>query len=248
MEKFWDAVSSKLADRLAEAFVGPGAVFWIALLSTIYLADHKRVVDFLTPLERSPYPVFVGAAVLVGLLLTSFALDRTVLPTLKFLEGYWGGRLRRLFARPWIDRRKSFEMALAEMLSSVGGDADRLTSPDRDRFLSLDQRRSNISNNNSSVMPTRLGNIIRSAEETPYQKYGLDTVGTWIHLWFVVPDVVRDQITAARSTIDVGVRSVLCFVALPWPFGLYQLVTAVGFVAFRCCSAMQHIAGRARRR
>ncbi|MEL7358245.1 MAG: hypothetical protein AAFN40_16980 [Cyanobacteria bacterium J06560_6] len=58
----------------------------------------------------------------------------------------------------------------------------------------------------NSMMPTRLGNILRAAESRPRAKYGLDTIICWPVLWLVLPDGVKVELMQARASLDRSVR------------------------------------------
>jgi hypothetical protein len=61
------------------------------------------------------------------------------------------------------------------------------------------------------VLPTRLGNAIRAAESyaRDRQRYGIDAVFFWPRLYPLLPDALRDSLTAARSSMEQ-----LLFIAL----------------------------------
>jgi len=43
-------------------------------------------------------------------------------------------------------------------------------------------------------MPTHLGNILRAAEDYSHVVYGMDSVFWWSRLWFLLPDLVRNEV------------------------------------------------------
>jgi len=70
--------------------------------------------------------------------------------------------------------------------------------------------------------PTRLGNIIKSFEEYPNVKYGLDSVFYWYRLWVVLDKDLREEIDSAQAVVDSTVY--ISFVS--YVSGLVMLVYA----------------------
>ena len=54
----------------------------------------------------------------------------------------------------------------------------------------------------SPLLPTRLGNTLLAAETHPADKYGLDAVRLWPHLWLLMPDPTRAAVGTARESLD----------------------------------------------
>jgi hypothetical protein len=59
------------------------------------------------------------------------------------------------------------------------------------------------------MMPTRLGNVLKSAESRSRYLYGLDAVICWPRLWLVLPEATRQELVRARVDLDAGARAVL---------------------------------------
>jgi len=83
-------------------------------------------------------------------------------------------------------------------------------------------------------MPTRLGDVLRAAEQRPYEKYGLDTVVCWYRLWMLLPADVKQEISEVRLQLDRAARTwlwgLLFVVWTPW---LWWVAVPVGLlVAF----------------
>jgi hypothetical protein len=70
----------------------------------------------------------------------------------------------------------------------------------------LEERLRRMPTSETLMMPTRLGNILRAAEERPRVKHGLDPVVCWPHLWLVMDKEARDEIVQARSSLDAAVK------------------------------------------
>ena len=69
------------------------------------------------------------------------------------------------------------------------------------------------------ILPTSIGNILRSAEEYPFRVYGLEVNITFPHLWLVIPDHSRSQLSNARQNLDTSVQMFLwCLLLLVWVY------------------------------
>lgn len=58
----------------------------------------------------------------------------------------------------------------------------------------------------SQLMPTRLGNILRAAEQRPLEKYGLDAIICWPRLWLLLPEAVKKDLQEARADLNSAAR------------------------------------------
>lgn len=95
--------------------------------------------------------------------------------------------------------------------------------------------------------PTRLGNVLRSAESYSMDRYGLDSVRLWPRLFHLIPAELRTSMAEARTSMEfllviaflaalyVPLASIyLLVVAGPEPWFFADLLggTAVAFVAY----------------
>ncbi len=55
-------------------------------------------------------------------------------------------------------------------------------------------------------MPTALGNLLRSAEEYPLVRYGLETAVCWPRLWLLLPSATQETLTRARQSLNDAAR------------------------------------------
>jgi hypothetical protein len=83
------------------------------------------------------------------------------------------------------------------------------------------------------MMPTRLGNILKKAEVSSREKYGLNMVATWDRLWLVVSDGVRNEVNSTRAVLD---EKVLVFIwsllIVLWGFWLWwmPIISVIGAI------------------
>lgn len=114
--------------------------------------------------------------------------------------------------------------------------ADGLSAPEAatlSRGLQVTQR---IPEQRQLQMPTRLGNVLRSAERRPMDKYGLDSVVCWTALWLVLPEQTRTELVQARSTVDNATRmwlwGALFLVWTPWTWWAIPIAVLVPALAY----------------
>jgi hypothetical protein len=86
------------------------------------------------------------------------------------------------------------------------------------------------------VMPTRLGDTLRAAEQRSGDKYGLDGVVCWHGLWLVLPVEVRAELVQARLALDRATRmwlwGALFVVWTPWTLWAVPIAVAVPALAY----------------
>lgn len=71
----------------------------------------------------------------------------------------------------------------------------------------------------TDLMPTRLGNILRTAERRPLKKYGLDAIICWSRLWLLLPEAAKKDLQDARTDLNNATRL--------WLWSILFLVWAV---------------------
>jgi hypothetical protein len=132
----------------------------------------------------------VAVAILVLFALVLSAAEGTLL---SLYEGYWGdrgpGRWLAAAGRSWHKRQRDRR----------GSDYE---------FIYLNYPRNRNKNNGGArrpeyIMPTRLGNIIKSAELYPGDdgRYGMDAVFFWPRLYQVIPDDARSGLVDSRTSL-----------------------------------------------
>ncbi len=232
--KFLSSTSEGLAKKSLEWLFGPAFAFWAGGL--ILVSGPKNMVQHWSTLTAQPAPI-QGVLVLAAavLLAGSTALMHSLrLPLLRFLEGYWFWPLRLLEEprmRAWQRRiRRQRQEWSTLVLKKEDG---HLTFREQRRLAHLEQSRVGMPRDMADVMPTRLGNILRTAETRPWQRYGLDAVLLWPRLWLLLPEDICKQLTAARAQMDKQAESWgwgLLFIG--WVFGNYwALAIAVAWMA-----------------
>ncbi|WP_414528468.1 hypothetical protein [Nodularia chucula] len=115
--------------------------------------------------------------------------------------------------------QKARFQALKTIIETQG--ADSLTLADKDEYRQLNEQlltptqqenlvriRLALHNlpANTDLMPTRLGNILRTAERRPLEKYGLDAIICWSRLWLLLPEAAKKDLQNARADLNNAAR------------------------------------------
>ena len=220
---FWDSVGGKLADRWF-ALSSQALVFWAGGLLA-WAAAHGGVPGLEAPGHRlasysgpGQVAVLVGALLLIGA--SAIVVQRLSRPVLRLLEGYWPPPLEPLRDRliGQSARRADTQRAEIRKLAEPVHDGTA-TRRERERYVRLDERLRRMPTTDR-LLPTSIGNTLRAAESRPADKYGLDAVSLWPHMWLLMPDAARQELTAARAALDASVTAavwgLLFLVFIPW--------------------------------
>ncbi|MEU8365109.1 hypothetical protein AB0C27_54760 [Nonomuraea sp. NPDC048882] len=182
MGGLFEAASGVLERRtLVTAFL-PVLAFAMALLGVVLAGvGWAAALRWWSALDVNARILLSAATLLAGLLLTQIVASQRTL-VLRLLEGYWdtlpGGR--RLAGRG----RERHQRLYAGMDHH---DPRMLTYPiDETRF-----------------MPTRLGNLLRGAEEHSRERYGIDAVRAWPRLYPTLPEVFRQSLASAATAMEM---------------------------------------------
>jgi hypothetical protein len=81
-----------------------------------------------------------------------------------------------------------------------------LSFAEQQKLNRISLKQSYMPNREADFMPTRLGNVLRTAERKPLEKYGLDAVICWPRLWMLLPDGVKKDIQESRTELNTAVR------------------------------------------
>lgn len=171
-------------------------------------------------------------ALLFVMMLANVIVTRLTFPTLRFLEGYgWGQPLRRLVVETvdklyYAPRTKEFHQM---------GNPAKLSPEKRARWLELENEQLYLLPK-TDRLPTRLGNTLRSFERRPAQKYGLDALVCWPHLWLLLPESVQKDLAHARQNLDDAIQiwlwSAFFLVWIMWTWWALLAAVILMFIAY----------------
>lgn len=245
---------SNFAERWVAVSV-PALVFWFGgLLAWLY--SQGGVAGIQQPLGwlgQQPAPTQIGVllALLLGVAASGEIVAEITTPALRLTEGYWPARLEPLRERrlSYIEKRvesldEKWQNVQAKLREMAGPAVDGTATPqERDEYLRLRAEYVRLDRQlhrfpaNGTYQPTTVGNILRAAESRPVDKYGLDAVVVWPHLWLLLPNTVQSELAAARRSLNSAVGAclwgLLFLVFTPWAWWATLVGIGVALAAFR---------------
>jgi hypothetical protein len=207
--KFWEKLGEELAGRWASQTLGPMLAFWGGgILAWIWHTNRdwpqleKRLAAINTP------AAYVALAVggLLVLAASSTIMNWLQLPTLRLLEGYWPWPLRGLRFGLARLRAKSLEKKENRWQRLANVAPDKRTPGQQSEYVRLDAELARYPVDSRLLLPTTLGNILRSAEEYPQVRYGLGMSVCWPRLWLVIPKETQETLAQTRQQLDSATR------------------------------------------
>jgi hypothetical protein len=233
---FWESIGEGLSQKWLERLFGPAFLFWAGGL-LLWIGPTSLPARWA---QVNEWSVVTQSALLIGALLALAASDRLVTSfrpfALRLLEGYWPAPLQGLAAWRAAQRRKrtlARKRRWSDLMLKREGAS--LSWREQRELARLEAWRFHTPRDAEDLLPTRLGDILKTAETRPRQRYGLDPVLLWPHLWLTLPDNVRQDLSAARERLDTRVETwtwgllfALWTFAWPWAWviALLWMVTA----------------------
>jgi hypothetical protein len=235
--KFMEALGGKLGERWAAAILTPAFLFWGGgLLAFMDRNEWARLRSELSGLSE-PLQIAVMGAALLLVAVSAFAAQRFEFPILRILEGYWPAWTNAA-RRGLIHQKKKQLTAIEARLNHLRAHEEMraLTPDEAEQMAHLEWKRRFMPSQADQLMPTRLGNTLRAGERRPQEKYGLDAVVCWPHLWLLLPDNVRLEVENARANLNALARlclwGVLFLIWTPhswWALPIGLLVAAFSY-------------------
>ncbi len=215
---FWENVLSGLAQKWSDRLVSPAFAFWLA--GAYLYGQRLGWQEVLKGLEALPVPlqilvILVGSLIVAGSAIAVESLQERVL---RLMEGYWPSWLRLLW-RWGVARQTYHRDYIKRRLDALVARWEQLSPEEVQTYIHLDAQ-FRAYPRRYPLLPTRLGNLLRAAEEHPDARYGLVTGVVWPHLWLILPEQARKDIAEVRERLNAAVRlciwGVLFLVWLIW--------------------------------
>jgi hypothetical protein len=204
--KFLEGIGGGLADRWLATLFTPAFVFWLgggaaALQKWGWQDVETQFIQLDEPLQ-----IAVLVLALLGVAASGYVVQQFDFTILRLLEGYWPDWCRPLQKRLLKGQKRQFHQ-LDQQLQDLSRKGLATLSPDdRNAYIQADLDLSNFPVRSDRLMPTRLGNILRAAEDRSGEKYGLDAVICWPRFWLVLPDGVKTELSEARNALNLTAR------------------------------------------
>lgn len=215
---FWTGLGGKLAERWIMLLFSPAFAFWAGGLAAWVwrygrplLSDGGWKALFARwAVALRLLPIVAQVALVVGLLLvivvSNLVMQHLSAPILRLLEGYWPHWLDWL-REPLVRlRNKKIDRDNGRLRQLAARETQSLTRRETIELLKLDRRSASAPAEPARRMPTRLGNILRASEGRPGVHYGLNAVVCWPRLWLLLPDGAKQEVSAARATLNAAAQ------------------------------------------
>ena len=214
-----DKVTGFLDRRMVLISLLPSGAFWAAVvILTASEIGWVHATGWWTRLD-GPRQLLDSAATVALLVLFASVLSAQEGALLRLYEGYWGewgpGAWLAALMASWHRRQ--------------------ITHLNLDDDVQFERRYRNYPRRPEDAMPTRLGNVLKGAEQYPADegRYGIDAVFFWPRLIAVVPEATRVDLADARTTLSL----MLNVSALSAVLGVGSLLT-IGILEVRLRGAL----------
>lgn len=196
----------------------PSMLLWGGLGALVITGEGWPAMGQWWLRQPGQFQVVLLVAALAWITFWAYVVAALIPAFIRFGEGYWPGWLS------WLaDSRRSGHQARQ---ATLGKDAAAFARWHADYPLRA-----------ADVMPTRLGNILRAAEDHALDRYGINAIVVWPRLYVLLPDQFTSALAAAKVPLDlmavIGVLgaaftvagTAIAAVMLPW---YVPLACAVG--------------------
>jgi hypothetical protein len=216
------SAAGDLGPRFRFVSMLPVAVLALYALALYWSGAPGRAPDVAQVIAHARHAAgWAGFLLALGILVTALIAEPLQVSLIRLLEGYWG---ESPGARSIAAPGKAFQRWRRDQLDRnqrrTGGSA---ASPARQAAREEAARKLRSYPPRAAILPTRLGNVLRSAEHRAGSRYGLEATTAWPRLYPLLSDKLTAVLDDLRDQLDLAVR--FCAV-----FGLATVLSA-------CCLA-----------
>lgn len=234
LESVWKTIGEASGRRWVLASLMPAAFFWAAwglVYYGLWIGGNRTLAwwDGLTDASR----VLLLLATIIPIGLTALGLDMIGPALLRIAEGYWdfpllGAWLCQKRSQYWRSHFEAQRQRWQELKQRENAESTSdvhlmpLTKNERDTLDRLE--REFYEAPQKEIMPTRLGNILRAAEEDQFWRYGLDKIIVWPRLYPLLPEILRNELDDARASLDGAIRTTFLAMLFSLIWGIQAIV------------------------
>lgn len=206
--KFWEKLTENLTQEWQARIMAPAFAFWTGGLFLYALRQGwQPLIDRVAAWSPAEGIVAIIAALGILTISTTFVTQFSI-PLLRFLQGYWHAPLASLA----VSRVNGINRKVKEKEERWNWLAQRKASNELGaaqlhEYALLDANLANFPVDENWRLPTRLGNLMRAAEEYPHLHYGLEINIAWPRLWLLLPASTQQEIGRARHNLDRAVQT-----------------------------------------
>lgn len=196
----------------------PTLVLFLFILALLASGAPGSVPEICTIVEKAGQLQLNDAVFLIiGVLGFALMLQPLQLKFVRILEGYWGTSwLARFLSRWGIWLQECSRRRLEERrgpMPRILKKGETLSAEEEIRIENAVIELSRFFPEEGPLLPTKLGNVLRSAELSAGEPYGIDTVVIWPRLYPLLSDKVTAVLNDQRNQLDLAVRFCFTFLA-----------------------------------
>ncbi len=203
-----------LIDKLGARFIFVNVIPMIVLM-LVALALHwsavKGVGNIISEFRALEFKELLFLALVLVCL--AFVIQPLQLPLIRLLEGYWGSGILGGPLSAWciaIHKKRRAELKKAQ----TGEGLALSSNPSEAKMHMAASKLYRLYPREDRILPTTLGNVMRAAEDMPFERYGLNVAVVWPRLYPLLPKEMTSILADQRNQLDIAVRFYLVFLLI----------------------------------
>jgi hypothetical protein len=203
----------------------PSLIFW-GLLIVVVVATRADLTT--TAKVWNDQETFVKTiqciSFIAGVTFFAYVLNSQLTTIFRYYEGYWNSS----WGRPFRNWGQAWHWSRYQQLDAAANAGD--DSAYERIYLYYPP-----ANGQDQLLPTRFGNILKNAEMYPKERYEIDSVLIWPHLYNLFPDKFVQIIAETRGAVDLTLVISLLSGTFAIITGIYLVFTGVVWWLFLLC-------------
>jgi len=203
LTSFWESAGEGLSGKWLELLISPAFIFWgggIVIIAEQYGFDKAWLWITNLDVKNQTAIIIIGFLVLS---LSAVLMNQLRYIALRLLEGYWSWPFN-FIGKPMVAFHQWNFQRLQNRWNLLKSQEDKgiLTADGRREMSELEKRLHYYPTEMPDFLPTSLGNALRSGEDAPYYKYGLDALTCWPRVWPLLPAEIQEDLSTSRQRLD----------------------------------------------